>query len=343
MKRAELDAFVAHHGLSRSDVEVALELAEARPSAAELRSALIRILQLAGLLSLAAGVIFFIAANWELFAVFGRFALLEVLLAACVGLALWQPPPLPLGRFALLGAFMLTGALLALFGQTYQTGADIYELFLTWALLGLLFTVAAHWSVVWAAWVVVLNAALALYCGWRPEGGLLSLVLPFSLLNEAFALLIAMAINLALWFGAELSADTRFHARIAAVTPRWLRRLLVACALAFGAWAGFAAMADRDFGRGGASAADLVALLLLAAFLAAIAFHSLRRRNDVFALAGIAGTVIFLGTVFLVQVIRIEDEGILLILALWLIGSSTLLGHVLMRYVREWRARGSLT
>jgi hypothetical protein len=92
MKRAELDAFVAHHGLSRSDVEATLELAAARPAVGELRTALIRMLQLAGLLSLAAGIIFFIAANWSLFAVFGRFALLEVLLAACVGLALWQPP-----------------------------------------------------------------------------------------------------------------------------------------------------------------------------------------------------------------------------------------------------------
>jgi uncharacterized membrane protein len=342
MNRAELDAFVAHHGLSRVDVEAALEVAAARPSAAELRSALIRLLQLAGLLSLAAGVIFCIAANWEVFAVFGRFALLEILLAACVGLALWQPPPRPLGRFGLLGAFILTGALLALFGQTYQTGADLYELFLTWALLGLLFAVAAHWSVAWAAWAVVLNAALALYCGWRPDGGLLSLLLPWSSLNETFALLIAMAINLALWFGTELSAYTRFDARIAAVTPRWLRRLIVGCALAFGAWAGFIAMEDRDFGRGGASAADLLALLLLAVFLATIAFHSLRRRNDVFALAGIAGTLIFLGATFLAQVIRVKDEGILLILALWLIGSSTLLGHVLMRYVREWRAAGSL-
>jgi uncharacterized membrane protein len=343
MKRAELDAFVAHHGLSRSDVEATLELADARPSAGELQAALIRILQLAGLLSLAAGVIFFIAANWQLFAVFGRFALLQVLLAACVGLALWQPPPRPLGRFALLGAFILTGALLALFGQTYQTGADIYELFLTWALLGLLFAVAAHWSVVWAAWIVVLNAALALYCGWRPQGGLLSLVFPTSALDEALGLLIAMAINLALWFGIELSAHTTVHARVAAVTPRWLRRLIVACAIAFGAWAGFAAMADWDFGRGAIAASDATAMLLLTLFLAAIVAHSLRRRNDVFAMAGVAGTVIFLGTLFLMQVLRIDNEGVLLILALWLIGSSTLLGHLLMRYVRAWRAAGTLT
>ncbi len=343
MKRAELDAFVAHHGLSRPGIEVALELADARPSVRELRGVSIRILQLAGLLSLAAGVVFFIAANWELFAIFGRFALLEVLLAGCVGLALWQPPPQPLGRFALLGAFILTGALLALFGQTYQTGADIYELFLTWALLGLLFAVAAHWSVVWAAWLLVLNLALALYCGWRPQGGLLWALFPAASMNGALAVLVGMAINLALWFGAELSEGTGFRTRIAAVTPRWLRRVIVSCALIFGAWAGFMAMEDRGFGRGAVSSADASALLLLALFLAAIVVHSLRRRNDVFALAGVAGTVIFLGTVFLVQVTRVRDETILLILALWLIGSSTLLGHFLMRYFRAWRAAGTAT
>ena len=41
-------------------------------------------LRIAGVLSLAAGVVFFVAANWSEIAVFGRFALLELLLLACV-------------------------------------------------------------------------------------------------------------------------------------------------------------------------------------------------------------------------------------------------------------------
>jgi uncharacterized membrane protein len=75
------------------------------------------------------------------------------------------------GRGATFLAFVATGALLALFGQTYQTGADVYELFLTWALLGLPLVVAAQWGVASAAWVLVLNISLMLFSGWHPAGG----------------------------------------------------------------------------------------------------------------------------------------------------------------------------
>src|SRR5262245_30896564 len=132
MNRTELDAHVAHHGLDRQQVEALLDRTGARPSSAELRSVLARGLQLAGVLSIAAGIAFFIAANWDELRIFGRFALIECTLLACVAIALWRPPPQRTGHLALLGAFVLVGVLLALFGQTYQTGAHEYELFFTW-------------------------------------------------------------------------------------------------------------------------------------------------------------------------------------------------------------------
>src|SRR4029453_13883348 len=104
--------------------------------------------------------------NWSEFGVTGRFVLIQSVFGISIAIALWKPPPQALGRYALLMAFIATGALLALFGQTYQTGADVYELFLGWTLLGLPLVVAARWSVSSAAWVLVLNLALMLYCGW---------------------------------------------------------------------------------------------------------------------------------------------------------------------------------
>ncbi len=108
------------------------------------------------------------------------------------------------------GAFVVAGALLALFGQTYQTGANVYELFLTWALLGLPLVIASQWSVAWAGWLTVLNTALALYCGWRPDGGLLWFVFA-SVPWETTILMIPAAINLALWFGTEHLRDKPVH------------------------------------------------------------------------------------------------------------------------------------
>ena len=58
-----------------------------RPSRAQQLRFLARCLRYAGVLSLAAGVVFFIAANWSRIAVFGRFALLQVVLVALVAFA----------------------------------------------------------------------------------------------------------------------------------------------------------------------------------------------------------------------------------------------------------------
>ncbi|MBC7982324.1 MAG: DUF2157 domain-containing protein, partial [Candidatus Obscuribacterales bacterium] len=221
MNRKELDAFVVHHALSRDAIDAALTFA--RPTAAETRLFLLRAIQLAGVLSLAAGVIFFIAANWSGLAVLGRFALLQSLLVACVTAAWYRPPPSSLGRYALLSAFVLTGALLALFGQSYQTGADVYELFLLWALLALPLVVAAQWSVVWAAWALIVNVTLWLFCGWIPGRHVIWLLLGGWGFTASSVLLAAMLVNVALWIVAERLQRGRF----AAQAPQWLNRFLL--------------------------------------------------------------------------------------------------------------------
>ena len=167
LKRSELDSLAEFYSLDVPRTETLLELAGARQSRAEGLRFLATCFRVAGVLSLAAGLVFFVAANWSEIAVFGRFALVELVLVACVVTALVKPPPDFIGHGAAFLAFIATGALLALFGQTYQTGADIYELFLTWALLGLPLVVAAQWGVASASWVVVLNTALVLFCGWQ--------------------------------------------------------------------------------------------------------------------------------------------------------------------------------
>src|SRR5207245_5079115 len=80
------------------------------------------------------GVVLWIAANWETFGRFGRFALLQGLIAAmCVGALAKPRARAPLGLIALFGI----GGLFAYFGQTYQSGADPWQLFALWAALAL--------------------------------------------------------------------------------------------------------------------------------------------------------------------------------------------------------------
>lgn len=131
-----------------------------------------------GLAALAAwllgmGLIFWVAANWQDQTRSFKLHLLEAAVLLSVGAALaW-----PRARTAwLLLATLALGGLLAFIGQTYQTGADPWQLFATWALLALPWTVAARRDGLWALWLLVAGLALALWSGdalFDPLGSLL--------------------------------------------------------------------------------------------------------------------------------------------------------------------------
>jgi uncharacterized membrane protein len=106
------------------------------------------------------GIVLWVAANWDTFGRFGRFALLQfAVLAGCAG-ALWRPGArAPFGLLALLGI----GGLFAYFGQTYQTGADPWQLFALWAVLALPLCLAVRSDVLWTPWAVVVMTAISLW------------------------------------------------------------------------------------------------------------------------------------------------------------------------------------
>ena len=118
------------------------------------------------------GIVFWVAANWETLGRFGRFALLQgFFVVMCAG-ALWRPAArAPLGLLALLAI----GGLFAYFGQTYQTGADPWQLFALWAVLALPLCLAARSEVLWTPWALVVMTAVSLWVHahtghrWRVE------------------------------------------------------------------------------------------------------------------------------------------------------------------------------
>jgi uncharacterized membrane protein len=107
------------------------------------------------------GLVFWIAANWGSLGRWQQTFLLQAVVLA-TALGAWVRPGPARPALALL-AFLGTGGLLAFIGQTYQTGADPWQLFALWALLGLPMALAVRHDAVWAPWALVTMAGVALW------------------------------------------------------------------------------------------------------------------------------------------------------------------------------------
>ena len=106
------------------------------------------------------GLIFWVAANWEDLGRTGRFALIQaVFVLACLGALVFSAARAPL----LLIAMLAIGGLFAYFGQTYQTGADPWQLFAVWAVLALPLCLVARSDVLWTPWMMVLATGITLW------------------------------------------------------------------------------------------------------------------------------------------------------------------------------------
>ena len=119
-------------------------------------------LLLVAALLLASGLIFWVAANWQEQSRIFKLMLIEGALALSV-LAACMLPRMRLA--ALLCATLVLGGLLAFVGQTYQTGADAWQLFAAWAALSLIWVGLARSDMLWAVWVLIVAAGIAMWSG----------------------------------------------------------------------------------------------------------------------------------------------------------------------------------
>jgi len=170
--RLALYELTAQHKLDATDAQKLAHLAGLNREPAQLAYWLPR-----GVAVLAAalggfGVILWIAANWETLGRFGRFALLQALfLVVCVGALVKPHARAPLGLLALL----TVGGLFAYFGQTYQTGADPWQLFAVWAVLALPLALSVRSDVLWTPWALIVSTGISLWVfahtayRWRVE------------------------------------------------------------------------------------------------------------------------------------------------------------------------------
>jgi uncharacterized membrane protein len=163
-----------------------------------------------------AGVIFFFAYNWAAMGRYFKFVLIEAGIVTCIVVSYLRGTARLSAKVLLLSASVLVGVLLAVYGQTYQTGADAFELFTGWAVLILGWVLISEFTGLWILWLILLNTGAILY--WQQVGHH-----AHSLPYEFLCMVLAFLNGLALTFyetGTKHGFDW--------LRGRWLRGLLIA-------------------------------------------------------------------------------------------------------------------
>lgn len=305
--------------IAARDVRKALEVGGALPSAAHWRQFLDRLLLFLGAVLLGAGVVFFLAYNWQDLGRFAKFGLVELPLAATLG-ALWHfGLDRPAGKATLLLAALLAGALLALVGQTYQTGADTFELFAAWAVAILPWALLGRFAALWVLWLALVNLAVALY--FQAFHGVLGMA--FGPERQMWVLFALDSTALLAWEVAARAAEW--------LRERWAARLIATVAAALATALAVLAILDSR-------AAGWINSMVWLAW-AAVTYTVYRRLiKDVYMLALGALSVIVVSATFVGKQMRFGDAGSFLFMGLFVIGISAAAGYWLRRIAAEEHA-----
>jgi uncharacterized membrane protein len=109
------------------------------------------------------GIIFFFAYNWADLHKFIKIGMAEGLVIVTTILALLPKINTNIKNIILMGASVLVGALFAVYGQIYQTGANAYDFFLGWTVFVTLWVAVSNFAPLWLFYVVLINTTFVLY------------------------------------------------------------------------------------------------------------------------------------------------------------------------------------
>lgn len=319
--RNEILTWATDGRLAVEKLPQALHLAGALPGPKEWRRFLDALALWLGAVCLAAAVIFFFAYNWQELGRFTRFGIVELLLAAAI-LAAWRLGlERTAGKAALLVATLLVGALLALVGQTYQTGADPWELFATWALCVLPWVAVARFAPLWLLLLTLVNLAVGLY--YHAFAGLFGLLFGTETLWWTLA-----GVNTAALAAWELAAGRG----VPWLAARWAPRIVATASLGYATLLMVWSIVDNESG--------VVAALAGYAVLLACAYAVYRHRiRDLYVLAlGVLSLVIVVAVFLGDSLLKHGDAGAFLLIGLIVLGLSAAGGWWLRGVAREVEA-----
>ncbi|TDY00007.1 DUF2157 domain-containing protein [Thiohalophilus thiocyanatoxydans] len=318
--------FVEQGYIPSEKMDQALTISGVYPDAAAWRSFINHLLLWLGGLALAFAVLFFVAYNWSELGRLFRFALVEVLIVAAI-IVYWKLGTGRMaGKVALLGGTICLGVLLALYGQTYQTGADPWQLFFNWALLILPWVVIGRFAPLWLVWLALINISISLYFRAFPNAFDLIGIVPWNS-GVYWVLFLFNTLALTLW---ELAAR-----RWSFMAQRWAIRLV---ALGSGYAVTWLALISI-LANGMSDRAGLLSGLIWLLWLAGMGWVYRYRIRDLFMLTGCCLSAIVVMTTLLARYMLEGDPvGAFLLLALMVMGAGSGSLVWLKRLHREWQA-----
>jgi uncharacterized membrane protein len=146
--RSRLHALAAAGVLDQAQLDESLKVTGHRPTAGSWSVYLYWHALLIGVVLLAAGTVFFVAANWSALSGLVRMGIVggAMVIATLIGGYLGDTLA---GRATTLLGGLLFGPLLAVYGQVYQTGADAWQLFAMWTLVLLAYGALVRFEGTW--------------------------------------------------------------------------------------------------------------------------------------------------------------------------------------------------
>ncbi len=319
--RDALVALIEQGALPVEQIPAAMQLTHLHPSLNDWRHFIDRLLLWLGSLAIAFALLFFIAYNWSDLGRFAKFGLVQAFMV--LGIAAywrWHRDAI-IGKVALLVTCIGLGVLLALYGQTYQTGADPWQLFFNWALLMLPWALIARFPAIWILWLALINLSGVLY--YRTFDGLWG----FMLWSDIGLYWLLMTINIPALIVWELLSK-----KLLWLNEAWAVRLIaVGCGIP-ATW-----LALYNIFEDGVTAWPLLVWLL---FSAALFFYYRKIKVDLFMLAGgcLSGIVVIVAFAANFLLRDLDEAGIFLLLALLIIGLSSAAAIWLRKVHREQQA-----
>ncbi|WP_417499361.1 DUF2157 domain-containing protein [Methylophaga sp.] len=317
-KRRAVATFFAAGTIDKQQIPMALRRLGLMPDKRVWLRLFDQILLASGIVAMALSMIFFIAYNWSDMGRFSKFLLLEASIILSVMLYCYFVARKLVSRMALLLASLLVGALMAFYGQTYQTGADSWQLFFYWALAITPWVVISRFSSLWLLWLMLLNLALVLY--FDTFHSIFGLV--FDAQNTLFWCLFGLnSLALLIW---EWCSK-----KMVALTERWPQRVIAIIS-------GWAITALAIYVSLDKPEEQLLPLLIWVAWLVIFMVAYRQFRLDIFMLAGgCLSAILVIMTLLGQHIIESGDEAALLLLSVLIMAMGAGAAYWLKQVHRE--------